>query len=226
MSTLNKAVKEVFVLPLNTQAFINTEIMPEIEGMNNAVIKKDEFLFNASELVAEVFTNAEVFDVAFWNAVFAFIEAQAISKFKIAESTAKNYSKDIVAFLKLRTPVIVKPASTEKDAVRKQNKKVETQKLLDDNSHLTNDDLANEIKSLIGKPDKSSTLRFKEVSSVVKLRNDDIANEKKEQERKDKADFKQKWTDDLKAVYNNEYEFAQYLHANLDNYRKAFLKSK
>jgi hypothetical protein len=223
---MSQSTKEVFVLPLDTQAFINTEVLPAIEGMNNAIIKKDEFLFNASELVAEIFENAEVFDVEFWNGVFAFIEAQAISKFKIAESTAKNYSKDIVAFLKLRNPAILKPSSTNVDAQRKAQKKTENDALLDEFKNTSVESLASEVAVLAPMTDKDSNAKFKKLSSVLKLKKDAITKEQNEQSKLDISKFKENYRKDFKDILNDEFEFAQYLHANLENYRKAYNKTK
>jgi len=223
---MTQSTKEVFTLSNEVTAFINTEVMPSIEGMNNAVIKKDEFLFNASESVAELFENAEVFDIEFWNAVFLHIETQAISKFKIAESTAKNYSKDIVAFLKLRNPAILKPVSTNADAVRKQVNKTKDAELLNEFKDVDVKELSNLIVPLVDKSDKDSIDEFKKYTKVIKLKKDALDAEKKEQDKTAKATFKEKYFKDTKDIFNDEYEFAQYLHANLENYRKAFKKAK
>ena len=227
--TVAKAVKAVYVLPLDAQSFINTEIMPELQSLNNAVIKKDEFLLSTSELVAELFTTAKQdknFNVEFWNGSFAFIESQAVTLFKIADSTAKNYSKDIVAFLKLRTPAILKPASENKDAKRKANKKAIDAKIVKKYSKVAIETLENQAKELIFAKDEPSVIKFKEITSAIKTRTDKADAEKKEQDRKAKADFKTKYFKSFKDIFNDEYDFALYLHARIDAERKAFAKMK
>jgi hypothetical protein len=224
-----KAVKAVYVLPLEAQAFINLEIMPELQSLNNAVIKKDEFLLSTSELVAELFTTAKQeknFNVEFWNGAFAFIEARAVTLYKIADSTAKNYSKDITAFLKVRNPAILKPASENKDAVRKAVKKSADVKIIKKYSKVATETLASDLKDLIVKTDDISTAKVKEITSVIKTRNDKIASEKKEQDSKAKKSFKENYFKDFKSIFNDEYDFAQYLHAKIDAERKAFAKMK
>ena len=224
-----KAVKAVYVLPLDAQSFINTEIMPELQSLNNAVIKKDEFLLSTSELVAELFTTAKQdknFNVEFWNGAFSFIEARAITLYKIADSTAKNYSKDIVGFLKVRNPAILKPASENKDAKRKAVKKSADVKIIKKYSKVATETLADNLKDLIVKTDDISTAKVKEITSVIKTRNDTLTQEKKEQDRKAKADFKTKYFKSFKDIFNDEYDFAQYLHAKIDADRKAFAKMK
>ncbi len=227
--TVAKAVKAIYVLPLDAQSFINTEIMPELQSLNNAVIKKDEFLLSTSELVAELFTTAKQeknFNVQFWNGSFAFIESRAITLYKIADSTAKNYSKDIVAFLKLRNPAILKPASENKDAKRKANKKAIDAKIVKKYSKVAIETLENDAKELIFAKDEPSVKKFKEITSVIKTRTDKIDAEKKEQDSKAKKSFKEKYFKDLKSIFNNEYDFALYLHARIDAERKAFTKMK
>ena len=227
--TVAKAVKAIYVLPLEAQSFINTEIMPELQSLNNAVIKKDEFLLSTSELVAELFTTAKQeknFNVQFWNGSFAFIEARAVSLYKIADSTAKNYSKDIVAFLKLRNPAILKPASENKDAKRKAIKKSADVKIIKKYSKVATETLADNLKDLIVKTDDISTAKVKEITSVIKTRNDTLTQEKKAQDSKAQKDFKEKYFKSFKDIFNDEYDFAQYLHAKIDADRKAFAKIK
>jgi hypothetical protein len=227
--TVVKAVKAVYVLPLEAQAFINLEIMPELQSLNNAVIKKDEFLLSTSELVAELFTTAKQeknFNVQFWNGTFSFIEARAVTLYKIADSTAKNYSKDIVAFLKLRTPAILKPASENKDAKRKASKKAIDAKIVKKYSKVAIETLENDAKELFLKKDEPSVKKFKEITSVIKTRTDKIDAEKKEQDSKAKKSFKENYFKDFKSIFNDEYDFAQYLHAKIDAERKAFAKMK
>lgn len=224
-----KAVKAVYVLPLDAQAFINLEIMPELQSLNNAVIKKDEFLLSTSELVAELFTTAKQnnnFNVQFWNGSFAFIEARAVTLYKIADSTAKNYSKDIVAFLKLRTPAILKPASENKDAKRKAIKKSADVKIIKKYSKVATETLADNLKDLIVKTDDISTAKVKEITSVIKTRTDTLTQEKKAQDSKAQKDFKEKYFKDLKDIFNNEYELAQFIHANIEKSRKELAKMK
>jgi len=227
--SVSKAVKAVYVLPLEAQAFINLEIMPELQGMNNAVIKKDEYLLSSSELVAELFTKAKQeknFNVQFWNGTFSFIEARSVTLFKIAESTAKNYSKDIVGFLKLRNPAILKPASENKDAKRKASKKSADVKIVKKYSKVATETLASDLKDLIVKTDDISTAKVKEITSVIKTRNDKIASEKKEQDSKAKKSFKENYFKDFKSIFNDEYELAQFIHAKIDSMRKEFNKTK
>lgn len=224
-----KAIKEVFKLSLETTAFINTEIMPELEGMNNAVIKKDEFLLSTSELVAELFIKAKQeknFNVQFWNAVFSHIETQAVSKFKIAESTAKNYTKDIVAFLKIRKDAILKPASENKDAKRKASKKLADNKILKAYSKVATETLADNLKELIVKTDDISTQKVKDITSVIKARTDAETQAKQSQAKNDKAKFKENYFKDFKDIFNNEYELAQFIHAKIDSMRKELAKQK
>ncbi len=224
-----KAVKAVYVLPLDAQSFINTEIMPELQSLNNAVIKKDEFLLSTSELVAELFTTAKQeknFNVQFWNGSFAFIESRAITLYKIADSTAKNYSKDIVAFLKVRNPAILKPASENKDAKRKANKKAIDAKIVKKYSKVAIETLENDAKELFLKKDEPSVKKFKEITSVIKTRNDTLSQEKKAQESKAQKDFKEKYFKDLKDIFNNEYELAQFIHANIEKSRKDLASKK
>jgi len=227
--SVSKAVKAVYVLPLDAQSFINTEIMPELQGMNNAVIKKDEFLLSTSELVAELFTMAKQnnnFNVQFWNGSFAFIEARAVTLFQIADSTAKNYSKDITAFLKLRTPAILKPASENKDAKRKASKKAIDAKIVKKYSKVAIETLENDAKELFLKKDEPSVKKFKEITSVIKTRTDKIDAEKKEQDSKAKKSFKEKYFKDFKSIFNDEYELAQFIHANIEKSRKELAKQK
>ena len=224
-----KAVKAIYVLPLDAQSFINTEIMPELQSLNNAVIKKDEFLLSTSELVAELFTTAKQeknFNVQFWNGSFAFIEARAVTLYKIADSTAKNYSKDIVAFLKVRNPAILKPASENKDAKRKANKKAIDAKIVKKYSKVAIETLENDAKELFLKKDEPSVKKFKEITSVIKTRNDTLTQEKKAQESKAQKDFKVKYFKDLKDIFNNEYELAQFIHANIEKSRKDLASKK
>ena len=227
--TVAKAVKAVYVLPLDAQSFINTEIMPELQGMNNAVIKKDEFLLSTSELVAELFTTAKQdknFTVQFWNGTFSFIESRAVTLYKIADSTAKNYSKDIVAFLKLRNPAILKPASENKDAKRKASKKSADVKIIKKYSKVATETLADNLKDLIVKTDDISTAKVKEITSVIKTRNDTLAQASKAQASKAQKDFKVKYFKDLKDIFNNEYELAQFIHANIEKSRKDLASKK
>ncbi len=227
--SVSKAVKAIYVLPLDAQAFINLEIMPELEGMNKAVIKKDEYLLSSSELVAELFDKAKQeknFNVQFWNGTFSFIESRSVTLFKIADSTAKNYSKDIVAFLKLRNPAILKPASENKDAKRKAIKKSADVKIIKKYSKVATETLADNLKDLIVKTDDISTAKVKEITSVIKTRTDTLAQEKKAQDSKAQKDFKEKYFKSFKDIFNDEYDFAQYLHAKIDADRKAFAKIK
>lgn len=224
-----KAIKEVFKLSLETTAFINTEIMPELESLNDAVIKKDEFLLSTSELVAELFIKAKdekQFNVKFWNAVFSHIETQAVSKFKIAESTAKNYTKDIVAFLKIRKEPILKPASENKDAQRKASKKKDDAKIIKKYSKVAIETLEKDAKELIFKDDKESTSKFKELTLAIKDRKESEKQVKDAQLKKDKDSFKENYFKDFKDIFNNEYELAQFIHAKIDSMRKEFAKTK
>ena len=224
-----KAIKEVFKLSLETTAFINTEIMPELEGMNNAVIKKDEFLLSTSELVAELFIKAKdekQFNVQFWNAVFSHIETQAVSKFKIAESTAKNYTKDIVAFLKIRKEPILKPASENKDAKRKALKKKDDEKIIKKYSKVAVETLEKDAKDLIFKDDKESISKFKELTLAISDRKETEKQLKETQAKNDKAKFKENYFKDFKDIFENEYELAQFIHAKIDSIRKEHNKQK
>ena len=50
--------------------------------------------------------------------------------------------------------------------------------------------------------------------------------EKKAQDSKAQKDFKVKYFKDLKDIFNNEYELAQFIHANIEKSRKDLASKK
>ena len=155
-----------------------------------------------------------------------YIKTEIVNTFKISPNTAKDYLTEIVEILKLRNPAIIKPASKKADAIRKAEKKIQADAKLAEYEHIAVESLAPELVSLATKTDKESVARFKEISSVIKSKNDAQVKEIEKQEKDDRKAFKESYTKDFKDIYNNEYDFAQYLHANLAKYRADFAKSK
>lgn len=222
MEALNK------VLSFEAVQMFNTEVIAKIGLADKARITKDDFLIEASEGFVQVVEtlNESEFTHDWWIDAMAYIKEEIVKKFKISPNTAKDYLTDIVELLEIREPAIKKPASTKPDAIRKSEKKIEKEKLLEDYKHVSVENLTDTLVELAPKKDKESVLEFKKTSEIIKAKNDALIEETKKQEKTDKKTFKENYFKDLKSVYYDEYEFAQFLHANLENYRKAFQKSK
>jgi len=216
------------VLSFENKQILNTEVIARLVEANKAHKTKDGFIFEASEGFAEFVEslNADEFTKEVWEGAMDYIKAEIVNTFKISPNTAKDYLTEIVEILKLRNPAILKPASKKADAVRKAEKKAENDSKLAEYAHVSVENLTDSLVELAPKTDKASIVKFKEISSIVKSKNDAILKASEQQEKDDKKAFKEEYRKDVKDILNNEYEFAQYLHANLARYRADFEKSK
>jgi len=216
------------VLSFENKQVLNTEVIARLVDANKAHKTKDGFIFDASEGFAEFVEslNADEFTKEVWEGAMDYIKTEIVNTFKISPNTAKDYLTEIVEILKLRNPAIIKPASKKADAIRKAEKKIQADAKLAEYEHIAVESLAPELVSLATKTDKESVARFKEISSVIKSKNDAQVKEIEKQEKDDRKAFKESYTKDFKDIFTNEYEFAQYLHANITKYRADFAKSK
>jgi hypothetical protein len=216
------------VLSFEVVQMFNTEVVANIGLANKARITKDEFLIKASEGFAEVVNSIDEseFTHDWWIDSMAYIKAQIVEKFNLSPNTAKDYLTDIVELLEIRNPAIKKPASTKNDAVRKSDKKIANEKLLDEYKDVSIESLTDTLVELAPKTDKNSVESFKKTSEIIKLKNDKILADTKKQDKENTSKFKELYRTDFKDILNNEYEFAQYLHARLAKYRKEFQNSK
>lgn len=216
------------VLSFENKQILNTEVIARLVDANKAHKTKDGFIFDASEGFAEFVEslNADEFTKEVWEGAMDYIKAEIVNTFKISPNTAKDYLTEIVEILKLRNPAILKPASKKADAIRKAEKKAETDAKLAEFEHVSVENLTDTLVKLASKTDKDSIAKFKEISSVIKSKNDAQVKKIEKQEKDDRKAFKESYTKDFKDIFTNEYEFAQYLHANLAKYRADFEKSK
>lgn len=188
--TQNAVQKVVEVLSTQDKKFIDTDIVSLLESVNKAELTKAELIFKASANV-EVLLGAD-YSKDRWELIFADIENRLVNTKSILPSTARNYSIEIKAILKEKG--ITKPKGTSKTAKHEQNKKATQDELAKKYEHVSIENLKSELVNLSDKTDKESKQKFKEVSSVVYKKAQELEQDEKAKESDELKEFKDQYT--------------------------------
>jgi hypothetical protein len=187
---VKKAVKAVQeVLSVQVKKFIDIEMVDVMAQAHHAGLKRSELVFqvaNSSKTILKDCTRE------FWELVFNDFEMRLINTKEIIPSTAKNYSKEVVAILK--ADKIEKPKSTNRTAIAMQNKKAQADSLASKYEHESLENLTSNLVQLVGLTDKDSVQKFKDVSSVVLKKTKEKAELEKQNESQELKDFKSEYS--------------------------------
>ena len=173
-----------------SKKFIDTDIVSLLESVNKAELTKAELIFKASANV-EVLLGAD-YSKDRWELIFADIENRLVNTKSILPSTARNYSIEIKAILKEKG--IEKPKGTSKTAKHEQAKKANADELAKKYEHVSIENLKSELVNLSDKTDKESKQKFKEVSSVVYKKAQELEQDEKAKESDELKEFKDQYT--------------------------------
>ena len=216
--TKKAVVKAVEVLSVQDKSFIDTDIVSLIADAQSAVLKRDEFIFKASENVRKLL--GADFTKERWELVFADIENRLVNTKGILPSTARNYKVEIVNILKLANPPCLKPKSTSRTAKIEQDKTADLEKKY---GHVSLENLKSTLSNLAGSLDSSDIDEFKEVQSVVLKKMQQAKKDKQNELKAEKKTFKTEYTKHFADIIENEPLLAVAMITNIDAIRKQYL---
>ena len=188
---IKKVVKAITeVLSIQDKKFIDTDMVDVMSQAHSAGLKRSELTFqvaeNSKKLIGKDCTRER------WELIFNDFELRLINTKDILPTTAKNYSKEVVAILK--ADGIEKPKSTSRTAIAMQNKKAENDSLANKYEHESLENLTTKLTQLIGQTDTNAVKEFKEVSSIVVKKTKEKAELEKQNETQAQKDFKSEYT--------------------------------
>ena len=218
--TKKAVVKAVEVLSVQDKSFIDTDIVSLIADAQSAVLKRDEFIFKASENVRKLL--GADFTKERWELVFADIENRLVNTKGILPSTARNYKVEIVNILKLANPPCVKPLSTSRTAKIQQAKKDALTKKYE---HESIENLKATLSNLAGSLDSKDDIKeFKEVQSVILKKTQEAKKAKQDETKQENKKFIADYTAWFKDLLSNEPELLVAFRTNQDAIRKQYIK--
>lgn len=213
-------VKAVEVLSVQDKSFIDTDIVSLIADAQSAVLKRDEFIFKASENVRKLL--GADFTKERWELVFADIENRLVNTKGILPSTARNYKVEIVNILKLANPPCLKPKSTSRTAKIEQDKKDALTKKYE---HESIENLKATLSNLAGSLDSKDDIKeFKEVQSVILKKTQEAKKAKQDETKQENKKFNADYTAWFKDLLSNEPELLVAFRTNQDAIRKQYIK--
>ena len=213
-------VKAVEVLSVQDKSFIDTDIVSLIADAQSAVLKRDEFIFKASENVRKLL--GADFTKERWELVFADIENRLVNTKGILPSTARNYKVEIVNILKLANPPCVKPLSTSRTAKIQQAKKDALTKKYE---HESIENLKATLSNLAGSLDSKDDIKeFKEVQSVILKKTQEAKKAKQDETKQENKKFIADYTAWFKDLLSNEPQLLVAFRTNQDAIRKQYIK--
>jgi hypothetical protein len=190
-TTATATAKQVEVLSVQDKKFIDVEMVDVMSQAHHAGLKRSELVFKVAKatksLIGSDCTKQR------WELIFADFENRLVNTKEILPSTASNYSKEVVAILK--ADGITKPKGTSKTAKHEQAKKAEQAEIEKKYEHVSIENLKSELVNLSDKTDKESKQKFKEVSSVVFKKAQELEKDEKAKESQELKDFKSQYTD-------------------------------
>ena len=218
--TKKEVVKSVEVLSVQDKSFIDTDIVSLIADAQSALLKRDEFIFKASENVRKLL--GADFTKERWELVFADIENRLVNTKGILPSTARNYKVEIVNILKLANPPCVKPLSTSRTAKIQQAKKDALTKKYE---HESIENLKATLSNLAGSLDSKDDIKeFKEVQSVILKKTQEAKKAKQDETKQENKKFIADYTAWFKDLLSNEPELLVAFRTNQDAIRKQYIK--
>ena len=218
--TKKEVVKSVEVLSVQDKSFIDTDIVSLIADAQSALLKRDEFIFKASENVRKLL--GADFTKERWELVFADIENRLVNTKGILPSTARNYKVEIVNILKLANPPCVKPLSTSRTAKIQQAKKDALTKKYE---HESIENLKATLSNLAGSLDSKDDIKeFKEVQSVILKKTQEAKKAKQDETKQENKKFNADYTAWFKDLLSNEPQLLVAFRTNQDAIRKQYIK--
>ena len=218
--TKKEVVKSVEVLSVQDKSFIDTDIVSLIADAQSALLKRDEFIFKASENVRKLL--GADFTKERWELVFSDIENRLVNTKGILPSTARNYKVEIVNILKLANPPCVKPLSTSRTAKIQQAKKDALTKKYE---HESIENLKATLSNLAGSLDSKDDIKeFKEVQSVILKKTQEAKKAKQDETKQENKKFNADYTAWFKDLLSNEPELLVAFRTNQDAIRKQYIK--
>lgn len=215
-----EVVKSVEVLSVQDKSFIDTDIVSLIADAQSAVLKRDDFIFKASENVRKLL--GADFTKERWELVFSDIENRLVNTKGILPSTARNYKVEIVNILKLANPPCVKPLSTSRTAKIAQDKKDALTKKYE---HESIENLKATLSNLAGSLDSKDDIKeFKEVQSVILKKTQEAKKAKQDETKQENKKFNADYTAWFKDLLSNEPELLVAFRTNQDAIRKQYIK--
>mgnify|MGYP003347937540 FL=1 len=218
--TKKEVVKSVEVLSVQDKSFIDTDIVSLIADAQSALLKRDEFIFKASENVRKLL--GADFTKERWELVFSDIENRLVNTKGILPSTARNYKVEIVNILKLANPPCVKPLSTSRTAKIQQAKKDALTKKYE---HESIENLKATLSNLAGSLDSKDDIKeFKEVQSVILKKTQEAKKAKQDETKQENKKFNADYTAWFKDLLSNEPQLLVAFRTNQDAIRKQYIK--
>jgi hypothetical protein len=219
MSNKTEIKKEVSILSTQDKAFIDIEMVDVMAQAHKTGLKRDELVFQVATSTTKLLGKNDSMDR--WNAIFADFENRLVNTKGILPSTARNYSKEVVAILKLANPPVLKPKSNKRTAKIEQDKKDALTKKYE---HESLENLTARLTSLIGQTDANAVKEFKEVSSVVIKKTNDIKKLEKQSETQAQKDFKSEYQTWFNDLLKNDPELLVAFKTNQVAIRKQYIK--